>query len=132
MSNRVRYFMAEEVRAVLPLLHETYRAIGAFQRDRSPENQRVIEAYLSEVGRELQAFKPVIQISKQDYFDAVLRGELNLSDRIIALDTAVGTLHIEFSVPRKYMHRESRELKGALERIRIDRADQIRTDLGAL
>ncbi len=34
-------------------------------------------------------------------------------------------MHIEFSVPRKYMHRESRELKEALEEIRIDRAADI-------
>lgn len=123
MSNKIRHFMAEEVKAVLPLLHDTYYAIGVFQKDRSPENARVLVGYLQGAGRALQLFKPIIQIRKQDYFDAVLREELSLSDRIIALDTAVGAMHIEFSVPRQYMHRESRELKEALEGIRIDRAE---------
>ena len=124
MSNRVRYFMAEEVKAILPLLHKTYHAIGRFQKDRSADNQAVLETCLHEAGRRLQVFKPVMQPSKQDYFDAISREELSISDRIVALDTAVGSLHIEFSVPRMYMHQESKELREALEQIRIDKAEQ--------
>ena len=37
---------------------------------------------------------------KQGYFDAILNEGLSLSDRVIALDIAVGAMHIEFSVPR--------------------------------
>ncbi len=125
MSNKIRHFMADEVRAVLPLLQDTYHAIGVFQKDRSPESAAVLENYLLEAGRALKPFKPVVQIRKQDYFDAIVREGLNLSDRIIALDTAVGAMHIEFSVPRAYMHRESRDLRTAPEGIRIDRASDV-------
>ena len=116
--------MPEAVNAVLPLLQDGYQAIGRYQNHRSSENKEALEHHLLELGQALQQFKEVVQSAKQDYFDAVLKEDLNLSDRIVALDTAVGALYIAFSVERKYMHRESRELKGVLEQIRINKADR--------
>jgi phosphohistidine swiveling domain-containing protein len=125
MSNRVRHFMVEEVEAVLPLLHETYHALGRFQENRSDERWVVLESYLQKAGVALQIFKPLLQSSKQAYFDAILKNDLDISDRIVALDTAVGSLHIEFSVPRAYAHRESETLKEALWQIRVHDADRL-------
>lgn len=125
MSNRVRHFMAQEVKAVLPLLQDGYHAVARFQTNRNPENKEQLELYLLELGQALRVFKEIVQINKQDYFDAILQEDLAISDRIIALDTAVGAMHIEFSVPRMYMHRETKALKNALERIRISKADSV-------
>ncbi len=123
MSNKVRHFMVEEVEAIVPLLQETYHAIGKFQKNRSSENQRVLELYLENTGQALQPFKPVLQSAKQAYFDVILDTDLNISDRIIALDTAVGALHIEFAVTRAYTHQESEALKRALWQARVHDLD---------
>jgi hypothetical protein len=73
MSNKVRHFMVEEVEAILPLLHETYHAIGRFQKNRTAENQMMLESYLEKAGHALQVFKPVLQKAKQAYFDVILK-----------------------------------------------------------
>ena len=49
---------------------------------------------------------------------------LDISDRIIALDTAIGAMHIKFSSVSvqgegEYMHRESVELRRALDECRL-------------
>jgi phosphoenolpyruvate synthase/pyruvate phosphate dikinase len=111
--------MKEQVQEVLPFLHETYMRIGRFQKNRSPRNEKLLRNAIDELGPKLQKFKSAIQLPKQAYFDAILRDDLSISDRIIALDTAVGAMHIEFLVPRAYSHQESHELKTALEQCRL-------------
>ena len=66
----------------------------------------------------------MVQIPKQQYFDVVLMENLDISDRIIALDTAIGAMHIKFSSVSvqgegEYMHRESVELRRALDECRL-------------
>lgn len=118
MSNKIRYYMEEQVSEILPFLHETYMRIGRFQKKRSARNETLLTACLDDIGPRLQVFRGAIQTPKQPYFDVLLRRDLDISDRIIALDTAVGAMHIEFSVPRMYSHQESQELKLALEQCR--------------
>ncbi len=118
MSNRIRHYMKEEVLEIIPFLHETYMRIGRFQKKRSSRNETLLNNSIDTLGPMLQKFKSAIQLPKQAYFDAVLRDDLSISDRIIALDTAVGAMHIEFSVPRMYSHQETLELKTALEQCR--------------
>ena len=117
--------MQEEVRALIPHLHNCYRAIGRFQKNRSDLNRQAVIEHLRQAGVLLQGFKTYIQKPKQPYFDVILQEDLNISDRIIALDTAVGAMHIEFAVPRAYMHRMSADLKEALERVRLSNEDTI-------
>ena len=38
MANRIRAHFKREIDALLPVLHETYRLIGVYQRDRSDDN----------------------------------------------------------------------------------------------
>lgn len=118
MANKIRTYFAREVEALLPLLHETYRCIGAYQKKRSARNQERLLAQLSLTGQALQFFKQVVQPRKQPYFDALLDEQLPVSDRIIALDTAVGVMHIEFAVERAYVHRETAHLRRVLEESR--------------
>jgi phosphohistidine swiveling domain-containing protein len=113
--NTIREGFREEVQALLPVLHDTYRQIGRYQRKRSERNTGCLLDQLDTAGRSLMFFKGLVPRKKQPYFDAVINGALSVSDRIIALDVAVGAMHIEFSVPRAYMHRESEELRRALE-----------------
>ncbi len=126
MSNKIRAHFKSEVDALLPILHETYRLIGLFQSDRNRRNERELLGQLDQVGQRLAFFKPLLQIPKQPYFDAVLERDLPISDRIIALDTAVGAMHIEFAMPRAYMHRESQALRQVLEASRHNAADDVR------
>jgi phosphoenolpyruvate synthase/pyruvate phosphate dikinase len=118
MSNKIRHYMKEQVSALLPLLHETYMRIGRFQKNRSTRNETLLVECLDEVGVTLQQFKDIMQVPKRPYFDAILRKDLSASDRIIALDTAVGAMHIEFSAPRMYAHQETEKLRLALEQCR--------------
>ena len=118
MANKIRTYFAAEVDALLPLLHETYRCIGAYQKKRSARNQERLLQQLSQAGQALQFFKQVVQAKKQPYFDALLDEQLPVSDRIIALDTAVGMMHIEFAVERAYVHRETDRLRRVLEESR--------------
>ena len=119
MSNKIRYYMKDEVAGLIPLLHETYMRIGRFQKKRSVRNETILHDILSEIGPVLGKFKPMIQVPKQPYFEAILLEDLDISDRIIALDIAVGAMHIEFPGPRMYMHQESVELKLALNQCRL-------------
>ena len=100
--------------ALLPVLHESYRRIGRFQKSRTERNERAALRQLRAAGKTLAFFKPLVPRKKQPYFDAVLNESLSPSDRIISLDVAVGAMHIEFSMPRAYMHRESEQLRRAL------------------
>lgn len=113
--NTIREGFRREVAALLPALHATYRVIGRYQKKRSQRNREELLARLAVTGEALLFFKPLVPRKKQGYFDAILNDGLPLSDRVIALDIAVGAMHIEFSVPRAYMHRESEELRRALE-----------------
>lgn len=117
--------MQEEVRELMPHLHACYRAIGRFQKNRSDTNRQALVEHLRHIGAQLQEFKTCIQAAKQPYFDVILEERLDLSDRIIALDTAVGAMHIEFAVARAYSHRESAELKEALEGARLSDEDAV-------
>ena len=120
MSNKIRYFMKEKVAEIVPLLHETYMRIGRFQKKRSSRNGTILRECLSEIGPALQKFKQMVQTPKQQYFDVILMENLDISDRIIALDTAIGAMHIEFSsAQQRYMHRESVELRRALDECRL-------------
>lgn len=121
MANKIRTYFAAEVEALLPLLHETYRCIGAYQKKRSARNQARLLDQLTQAGQALQFFKQVVQPKKQPYFDALLDEGLPLSDRIIALDTAVGVMHIEFAVERAYVHRETEALRRALRALEESR-----------
>ena len=113
--NTIRENFKREVAALLPVLHETYRRIGRFQKSRTERNERAALRQLRAAGDTLAFFKPLVPRKKQPYFDAVLNESLSPSDRIISLDVAVGAMHIEFSMERAYMHRESAELRQALE-----------------
>jgi len=113
--NTIRENFKREVAALLPILHETYRRIGRFQKNRTERNERAALRQLRAAGETLAFFKPLVPRKKQPYFDAVLNESLSPSDRIISLDIAVGAMHIEFSMPRAYMHREGEELRRALE-----------------
>jgi len=132
MANKIRTYFAAEVEALLPLLHETYRCIGAFQKKRSPRNQTRLLEQLDQAGQALQFFKGVVQPKKQPYFAALLDPLLSLSDRIIALDTAVGMMHIEFAVARAYTHRETDALRRVLEESRRDPEDEVQVPSPAL
>jgi len=125
MSNRIRHYLKNEVEELLPLLHTTYRLIGQYQKSRNERHAEPLREQLQALGEHLQQFKEHVQPKKQGYFDALLHQELSLSDRIIALDIAVGMMHIEFSKPRAYMHQESNALRQALEQSRIVESDTI-------
>ena len=136
MTNKIRNFMKDEVTALLPTLHAAYGAIGRFQKKRDARNEARLLEHLEAAGAALQQFKPLVQHRKQCYFDAVLSEGLSTSDRIIALDTAVGarrrlptvqppTMHIEFAVPRMYMHQESEKLRRVLEACRNVKSEKV-------
>ena len=116
---KVRTLFRQEVEELLPVLHETYRLIGRYQKDRCDRTEAPLREQLERVGEQLLFFKPYMQPRKQAYFDALLQLDLGLSDRIIALDTAVGMMHIEFAVERAYVHRESEALRRVLEASRV-------------
>jgi phosphohistidine swiveling domain-containing protein len=122
--NTIRENFRSEVAALLPVLHGAYRAIGRYQKTRNDRNKDQLLVHLGAAGETLMFFKQLVPAKKQPYFDAILNHGLSVSDRVIALDIAVGAMHIEFSVPRAYMHRESEELRRALElsrRVETDR-----------
>jgi len=116
--NKIRLHFAQEVEELLPVLHETYRLIGRYQGNRNRRNQQALEQQLLVMGEHLQFFKPLLQGAKRPYFDAILVESLPISDRIIALDTAVGMMHIEFAMARAYQHTESESLRRVLEQSR--------------
>lgn len=125
MSNKIRAFFAREVENLLPVLHETYRLIGTYQKGRQLHEQEKLRVQLDLVGEQLAFFKPYLQAPKRPYFDALCDSSLSTKDRIIALDTAVGAMHIEFAIPRAYMHQESKALRRVLEQSRISDLDEI-------
>jgi phosphoenolpyruvate synthase/pyruvate phosphate dikinase len=117
--NTIREGYPAEVAALLPVLHATYRSIGRYQRERTPRLREEVLAGLAEASDALRFFQPHVPRPKQAYFTAAADEALPLSDRIIALDVAVGAMHIEFSMERAYMHRESEALRRALELSRV-------------
>ena len=119
MSNRIRHYLKKEVAEVVPSLHETYRSIGKYQKNRTSRNEQNLLRILNDVGTKLQLFKPHVQPVKRAYFDAILDKELSVSDRIVSFDIAVGTMHIEFPVSRSFSHQESETLRNALDRARL-------------
>ncbi len=123
MSNKIRSFFAREVAELLPVLHATYRLIGIYQREDS-QHATALTAQLEQCGTQLAFLKSYVQAPKQPYFDAILAEDLLLRDRIIALDTAVGAMHIEFNMPRAYMHRESEALRAVLAQARQSALDE--------
>jgi phosphoenolpyruvate synthase/pyruvate phosphate dikinase len=120
---KVRTLFAREIAELLPALHETYRRIGLFQKNRTPRTQQDLLDQLDRIGEQLFFFKAYLQPRKQSYFDALLDHGLAISDRIVALDTAVGMMHIEFAVERAYKHQESAALRRVLEQSRQSTAD---------
>jgi len=125
MSNRIRHYLKEEVLKVIPHLHQTYRIIGTYQKNRNKVNERKLLSQLKVIAEKLKIFKEHVQYSKQAYFDVISASELNISDRIISLDIAVGAMHIEFPVSRSYSHQESKELREALDRFRFLEEDEV-------
>ncbi|HJN17346.1 MAG TPA: PEP-utilizing enzyme [Armatimonadota bacterium] len=125
--NRIRKQFGREVEALCPVLHETYARVGAFQTNRTPRNEERLLAQLDEVAPLLEFFRPWVPGPKQAYFMALAEELLDISDRIIALDVAVGALHIDFPMERAYMHRESRRLREVLEMCRVS-DDDLATD----
>ncbi|MBN1402020.1 MAG: hypothetical protein JXA74_14355 [Anaerolineae bacterium] len=123
--NKIRVHFAAEVEALLPLLHDTYRLVGRYQKDRNERHRAPVLAQLDLVGEHLQFFKPLVPSAKRPYFDAILNHTLALSDRIVALDIAVGAMHIEFSVERAYLHAESEALRRVLILSREDSGDKV-------
>lgn len=117
--NTIREGFAAEVSGLLPVLHEAYRRIGHYQKRRTRRNEALLREALAEVKPALAFFKGLVPRRKRPYFDAILEEGLTLSDRLIALDVAVGAMHVEFPVERAYMHRESRELRRVLELSRV-------------
>lgn len=117
--NRIRNQFAAEVEQLCPVLHEMYRRIGVFQKRRTERNRRLLLEQLAVVGPRLAFFKPYLQRPKQAYFDALADPSLGISDRIVALDVAVGAMHIDFPMARAYMHRESRRLREVLAACRL-------------
>ena len=117
--NTIREGYPAEVAALLPVLHATYRSIGRYQRERSSRHQEEVLAELAAASDALRFFQPHVPRPKRPYFTAAADEALPLSDRIIALDVAVGAMHIEFSMERAYMHRESEALRRALELSRV-------------
>lgn len=117
--NTIREGLAAEVRALLPLLHATYRLIGRYQKNRNERNARALEAQLVTASELLHFFRPHVPRPKRPYFDAIANAGLSLSDRVIALDTAVAAMHTQFSPERAYRHRESAALRRALELSRV-------------
>lgn len=120
--NRIRRQFAEEVDRLCPALHETYRRIACFQRDRSDRNRERLLAQIEVVAPHLEFFAPYVPGPKQAYFRALADASLSISDRIVALDVAVGSLHVDFPVAREYMHQESEALRRALEAIAAEDA----------
>lgn len=121
--NRIRKQFAREVELLCPILHETYRRIGMFQKNRTARNERWLLAQLERVAPHLAFFQAYVPRPKRAYFDALADASLPISDRIVALDVAVGALHIEFPVRRAYMHAESRRLREVLDASRLGEAD---------
>lgn len=124
--NRIRKAFAAEVERLLPVLHETYRRVAAFQRRRSAPNARRLLEQIDVVAPMLAFFRPYVQPAKQAYFVALADASLDVSDRIVALDVAVGSMHIAFAVERAYMHRESARLREVLAACRHDDGDDHR------
>jgi phosphoenolpyruvate synthase/pyruvate phosphate dikinase len=118
--NRIRKWFTAEVDALVPVLHETYRCIGRYQRGRSAAHEEQLVRQLEQVGPLLGLFAENVPAPKRPFFAAVRDVQLELSDRIIALDIAVGALHIEFAIERAYMHPVSARLRAALEAARVD------------
>jgi len=123
--NKLRVYFREQVDALLPELHATYRLIGRYQKGRTGRHQEALLAQLDVIGERLAFFKGMMQGPKQPYFDAVANHELSLSDRIVALDIAVGAMHIDFPMERAYMHSESEALKRALEQARYVEGERV-------
>lgn len=121
--NRIRKAFANEVERLLPVLHETYRRVAAFQRRRTARNARRLLKQLDAAAPMLAFFRPYVQPAKQAYFVALADASLDVSDRIVALDVAVGSMHIAFAVERAYMHRESARLREVLAACRRDDGD---------
>ncbi|NOY09379.1 MAG: hypothetical protein GXP33_11125 [Spirochaetes bacterium] len=124
MSNKIRHYLKEQVKDIIPKLHDCYRMIGKYQKNRIDRNGKTLLKELDFMHGALQVFKSYVQSTKQSYFDAIGNCSLSISDRIIALDIAVGAMHIEFSVSRSYSHQESQELRNALASTRNDEFDE--------
>jgi phosphoenolpyruvate synthase/pyruvate phosphate dikinase len=96
-----------------------------YQKHKNVEQRALLAEQLERIGEHLQIFKEHVQPKKQGYFDAIRHQQLSLSDQIIALDIAVGAMHIEFAKPRAYAHQESDDLRRALEASRVAESDLV-------
>lgn len=125
LMNRIRKWFAAEVDALLPVLHETYRVVGLWQKSRTARLQQDVLAQLDQISPLLLPFAKHVPAPKRPFFAALANPDLNFSDRIIAMDIAVGAMHIEFAKERAYMHQISPALKAALEEARFDPEDEV-------
>lgn len=116
--NHIRKAFGAEVETLAPVLHEAYRRIGVFQKNRTMRNQERLVSQFEALAPHLAFFATHVPEAKQGYFTAFSDASLDISDRIVALDVAVGSLHIAFPIERAYMHRESARLRDVLERSR--------------
>ena len=123
--NRIRKQFAAELECLYPVLHETYRRVGAFQKSRTPRNEQRLLDQLQVAAPLLAFYRPYVPRPKRPYFDALASTSLGISDRIVALDIAVGAMHIEFAAERAYRHQESQRLRDALDACRRDEAGEI-------
>lgn len=123
--NRIRKWFSAEVDVLLPVLHETYRVIGLWQKSRGDRARQDVLAQLAQINPLLAPFAQHVPAPKRPFFAAIANDELGLSDRVIAMDIAVGAMHIEFAKERAYMHQISPELKAALEAARLDLEDHV-------
>jgi phosphoenolpyruvate synthase/pyruvate phosphate dikinase len=115
---KIRTLFRTEIEALLPVLHETYRRVGVFQKNRTGRHEGSLQSQLELVGERLAIFVEYLQPTKQAYYHALRDTSLSISDRIVALDTFVGMMHIEFAMERAYMHAESPALRRVLEQSR--------------
>lgn len=126
--NRIRKWFAADVDALLPTLHESYRIIGLWQKSRSERLEQDVLTQLDLIHPLLQPFALHVPAPKRPFFAAIANASLSLSDRVIAMDIAVGAMHIEFAKERAYMHPISPALKAALEAARVNPDDHVAPD----
>ena len=84
---------AKEVEELCPILHETYRRIGMFHKNRTARNEQLVLDQLEAAAPLLAFFRSYVPGRKQPYFLALSDNSLPISDRIVALDVAVGGNH---------------------------------------
>lgn len=84
MSNRIRHYLKDEVEQLLPLLHDTYRLIGHYQKNRHARHEAMLQEQLCMLGEYPQLFKEVelaIDVWRRIYHDEVEKQYTRIFDR---------------------------------------------------